>query len=79
MPRPPNCRIFIGNLASEATSKEELRSIFIKYGEITEDPIIRRCFGFIQYDNEESTQRAMKKENGRQIGHRKIGTFFTIH
>lgn len=74
MPRSPNCRIFIGNLASECTSKLELRNIFSKYGNITEEPIIRRSFGFVQYDNEESAQHAIKGENGRLIGDMKIGS-----
>ena len=49
--RPPNCRIFLGNLASEKTSRKELQEIFSKYGEIVEEIVLRRSFGFIQYDN----------------------------
>uniref|UniRef100_A0A7S4IB38 RRM domain-containing protein n=1 Tax=Vannella robusta TaxID=1487602 RepID=A0A7S4IB38_9EUKA len=70
--RPPNCRLFIGNLASERTSKSELRSIFSKYGDIIEEPVIRRCFGFVQFDNPESAQQAIHNENGRLIGNMKI-------
>lgn len=78
MPRTPNCRIFIGNLASECTSKSELRNIFSKYGTITEEPIIRRSFGFVQYEDEESAQKAIENENGRLIGDMKIGHFLII-
>jgi len=53
--RPPNCRIFLGNLASEKTSRKELQEIFSKYGEIVEEIVLRRSFGFIQYDNPGNT------------------------
>lgn len=71
--RVANCRIFLGNLASERTSKEELYSIFSKYGPIVEDVVMRRSFGFIQYDNPESALRAIEGENGRIIGGMRLG------
>jgi RNA recognition motif-containing protein len=71
--RPPNCRIFLGNLASERTSKEELQRIFSKYGEIVEDIVMRRSFGFIQYDNPDSASAAIAGENGRMIGGMRVG------
>lgn len=66
--RLPNCRIFLGNLASERTSKEDLYRIFSKYGNIIEEIVMRRSFGFIQYDNPESALAAIQGENGRVIG-----------
>jgi RNA recognition motif-containing protein len=68
----PNCRIFLGNLASERTSKEELSRIFGKYGNI-EDIVMRRSFGFIQYDNPDSAHKAIEAENGRIIGGMRVG------
>ncbi len=76
--RPPNCRIFLGNLASEKTSKKELQDIFGKYGTIVEDIVLRRSFGFIQYDNPNSAHAAMQAENGRLIGGIRIGPFRTV-
>lgn len=70
---PENCRVFIGNLASEKTSPEELKAIFGKYGNIVEEPVLRRSFGFIQYDNPVSVRKAIESENGRQIGGMRIG------
>eukprot|EP01114_Cavostelium_apophysatum_P018480 TRINITY_DN5720_c0_g1_i1.p1 TRINITY_DN5720_c0_g1~~TRINITY_DN5720_c0_g1_i1.p1 ORF type:complete len:460 (+),score=82.61 TRINITY_DN5720_c0_g1_i1:169-1548(+) len=64
---PPNCRIFIGNLASEKTSKEELSDIFARYGKI-EEVVIRKSFGFVQYDSTESAEAAIAGENQRIIG-----------
>ena len=70
---PPRSRIFLGNLASEKTSKEELYSIFRKYGNIVEDIVIRKSFGFVQYDNADSALAAIAGENGRIIGGMRLG------
>lgn len=72
-PWPPNCRIFLGNLASEKTSAQELKEIFGKYGEIVEEPVMRRSFGFIQYNNPSSASAAIAGENGRLIGGVRLG------
>jgi RNA recognition motif-containing protein len=69
---PPNSRIFIGNLPSEKTSKAELQQIFSKYGKV-EDVILRRSFGFIQFDSTEAAMRAIQGEQGRIIGGLKTG------
>eukprot|EP00005_Dracoamoeba_jomungandri_P010900 CAMPEP_0174275144 /NCGR_PEP_ID=MMETSP0439-20130205/59668_1 /TAXON_ID=0 /ORGANISM="Stereomyxa ramosa, Strain Chinc5" /LENGTH=617 /DNA_ID=CAMNT_0015367225 /DNA_START=561 /DNA_END=2411 /DNA_ORIENTATION=- len=66
--RGPNCRIFIGNLATEKTSHAELREIFSKYGRITEDIVLRKSFGFVQFATPEAARDAIKGENGRLIG-----------
>ena len=68
----PNSRIFIGNLASEKTSTEQLRKIFSKYGEIVEI-VLRRSFGFVQYSKSVAAQKAIQNENGREIGGLKVG------
>jgi RNA recognition motif-containing protein len=72
--RPPNCRLFLGNLASEKTSQAELMEIFGKYGNITEEIIMRRSFGFIQYDSPEAALAALENEQGRSIGGLRVGT-----
>jgi len=72
-PRSPNSRLFIGNLACEKTSPRELFEIFAKYGRIVEDIVLRRSFGFIQYDKPESALAAMQGEQGRIIGGMRIG------
>lgn len=66
--RPKNARVFVGNLASEFTNVNEMTSIFYKYGELIEEPVLRRSFGFIQYASAESASRAVDAEQGRIIG-----------
>jgi RNA recognition motif-containing protein len=62
--RALSCRIFVGNLASEKASPEQLRNLFAKYGEIV-DIVIRKSFGFIQFDNPQAAKDAIEFENGR--------------
>lgn len=66
--RPRNARVFVGNLASEFTNPFEMVKIFYKYGELIEEPVLRRSFGFIQYGNAEAATRAVIGEQGRIIG-----------
>ncbi|KAH3745300.1 heterogeneous nuclear ribonucleoprotein C1/C2 [Pelomyxa schiedti] len=67
----PNSRIFLGNLPSERTSKQELNDIFSRYGRILEI-VIRKSFGFVQFERASSAQAAIDGENGRLIGHCKL-------
>lgn len=69
---PEGSRIFIGNLASEATSKKELRAIFEAYGPVDE-VILHESYGFIQFHTPEAAANAIGKESGRSIGGRRIG------
>lgn len=67
-----HCRIFLGNLASEKTSKEEIRHIFERYGHIDE-VVMRKSFGFVQFNTPEAARDAIKSENGRMIGGIRVG------
>jgi RNA recognition motif-containing protein len=71
-PYPPGCRLFLGNLASEKTSRKELLEIFGEYGQV-EEVVVRRSFGFVQYATPEEAQDAIKAENGRMIGGLNLG------
>lgn len=75
--RKENSRIFIGNLKTEATTPEEIVSIFSKYGNIIEEPVFRRSFGFVQFDNERSAAEAIASENGRIVAGMPIGMVST--
>jgi RNA recognition motif-containing protein len=69
---PDGSRIFIGNLASEATSKKELRAMFEAYGPVDE-VILHESYGFIQFHTPEAAANAIARESGRTIGGRRIG------
>ena len=67
-----SCRIFVGNLASERTSREELTKLFSKYGGIV-DIVLRKSFGFIQFDTPKAAKDAIEYENGRLLGGLNLG------
>lgn len=69
---PDGSRVFIGNLASEATNKREIYEIFEAYGPVDE-VILHESFGFVQFRDAATAQTAIEKERGRLIGERKIG------
>lgn len=69
----------MGNLASEKTSRAELMEIFGKYGNIVEEIVLRRSFGFIQYDTPEAAVAALNGEQGRSIGGLRLGAHLSLH
>lgn len=69
-PNTVNCRIYVGNL-KENTPKNELQSIFSKYGHIR-GVMVSRNFGFIQFDSELSANNAIESENQKMYNGRKI-------
>jgi hypothetical protein len=72
---PPDSRLFVGNLASEKTSREELARIFAQYGDIFE-VVLKESYGFVQYDNPQSCLEAIRMENGRVVAGLKMGMCF---
>jgi RNA recognition motif-containing protein len=69
---PPNSRLFIGNLATERTSQQELNSIFSNYGRVL-DVVLLKSYGFVQFDNPQSAKMAVEHEHGRKVGGMKVG------
>ena len=39
----------------------------IQYGEIVEDIMLRKTFGFVQFNNPDSVRAAIANENGRDV------------
>lgn len=60
--------MFIGNLASDRTSPQEVARIFEKHGRLAEEPMLRKTFGFVQFLEERSARSAIEKEQGTTIG-----------
>jgi len=60
--------VFIGNLATEKTTVSEIERIFCKHGRLAEPPVLRRSFGFVQYDEPRAATIAIERENGTMIG-----------
>jgi len=71
--RKLSSRLFLGNLATEKLTSRDLREIFSKYGTLTEEPILRRSFGFIQFAEPEHAAAALIGEQGKTLGGLRLG------
>jgi hypothetical protein len=65
---PTNTTLFIGGL-SAGVSEDELRAIFIRYGDVvyTKIPQGKGC-GFVQFVNRPDAEAAMAEMNGQMVG-----------
>lgn len=68
---PPSCRVFIGNIDPSVTT-EEIEHIFENYGKIMEPVRMHKGYTFVQYDNTESAERAIRENKGLMLGGKPI-------
>lgn len=72
-PATAGCRVFVGHLQTEEMNRNELEEHFSKYGTVV-GSLLNRGFGFVQFEDEEAAQNAIKSENGSMFKGRRIGT-----
>lgn len=73
-PATVSSRIFVGHLQTDDTTKHELEEHFSKYG-IVIGSLINRGFGFVQFEDDQSAQKAIQNEDGAMFKGRRIGIF----
>ena len=71
-PKMMRSRIFIGNLAADKVSRQEVEQVFAPYGKIL-GVSLHKSYGFVQFDNEESAEKAVSGENGIVMHGLKLG------
>lgn len=71
-PATASSRIFVGHLQTDDVTKLELEEHFVKYGTVIASTI-NRGFGFVQFEDEQSAQKAIQNENGAMFKGRRIG------
>jgi RNA recognition motif-containing protein len=76
-PHSVRCRVFVGNLATEKMSRQELEEIFNKYGHIS-GCSLHANYGFVQFDVEKAADEAVAKEDGRMLHSKKVGKYSII-
>lgn len=71
-------KLFIGNLAFSITD-DQLKEIFSPFGEVVSLNIVKdkfsgrsKGFAFVEYDNEESAQKALQSLDGSEQAGRNI-------
>jgi hypothetical protein len=48
--------VFVGNLAADKTNQLDIERLFSKFGRLGEPPVLRRSFGFVQYEDPRCAQ-----------------------
>uniref|UniRef100_A0A7S1V4S3 RRM domain-containing protein n=1 Tax=Sexangularia sp. CB-2014 TaxID=1486929 RepID=A0A7S1V4S3_9EUKA len=64
---PISNRLFLGNLATNYATTQNLRDLFCKYGNVT-DVVIKRSYGFVSFSTAEEAARAKAGEDGSNFG-----------
>ncbi|XP_014470782.1 PREDICTED: uncharacterized protein LOC106742396 [Dinoponera quadriceps] len=70
-PATASSRVFVGHLQSDDVTKLELEEHFSKYGTVIAS-LINRGFGFVQFEDEHSAQKAIQNEDGAMFKGRRI-------
>ncbi|XP_061937322.1 nuclear receptor coactivator 5 isoform X2 [Apis cerana] len=70
-PATVSSRIFVGHLQTDDMTKLELEEHFSKYGTVVGSSI-NRGFGFVQFEEEQSAQKAIQNEDGAMFKGRRI-------
>ena len=65
-------RVFIGNLNTERTSKEEIMEICEKFGGI-ESCSLHKNFGFVQFQEDQGADECVKEMHGKTLFGKRIG------
>lgn len=64
-------RIFVGNLTDQVT-RQDIEKAFKKYGTIL-GVSLHKNFGFVQFDSQESADKAVTEEEDTTIHGHKVG------
>jgi len=65
-------RVFVGNLNTMLVSKEDVRAIFARYGEVI-GVSTHRGYAFVQYSDETAARNAVAGEDQRIYAGQEIG------
>lgn len=72
-------KLFVGGIPYALTN-QELQELFSKYGSVVSATIVTdkfsgqsKGFAFVEMDNDEEAQQAIKELDGSEVGGRKIG------
>ena len=71
-PKMMNSRVFIGNLPAEKVSRQDVETMFGSFGKIL-GVSLHKSYGFVQFDNVESANEAVRANNGKTVHGLRIG------
>ena len=71
-PKMMNARVFIGNLASDKLSRQDVMKMFESHGKVL-GVSLHKSYGFVQFENEKDAKAAVKATNGINVEGLRIG------
>ena len=71
-PMMMNARVFIGNLASDKLSRQDVMKMFEPHGKVL-GVSLHKSYGFVQFDNEKEAKAAVKATDGIVVEGLRIG------
>lgn len=71
-PKMMNARVFIGNLAADRVSRQDVVKLFEPHGKVL-GVSLHKSYGFVQFENEESAKDAVKAINGKMVEGLRVG------
>ena len=71
-PKMMSARVFVGNLAAEKVSRQDVEKMFTSHGKIL-GISLHKSYGFVQFDDEESAKEAVKALNGTMLHGLRLG------
>ncbi len=71
-PQMLDSRVFIGNLPSEKITRVEVEKLFSDYGNVL-GVSLHKSYGFVQYDNKESAEKAVEAMHGYSLQNSSLG------
>ena len=71
-PKMMNSRVFIGNLAADRVTRQDVVKLFEPHGKVL-GVSLHKSYGFVQFDNEEEAKAAVKATNGKMVEGLRMG------
>lgn len=68
---PPSCRVFIGNI-DPSVHTDDIQRVFEAFGAVLEPIRMHKGYAFVQYDNTESAESAIRERHGMMLGGKPI-------
>ena len=65
-PKMLNSRVFIGNLASDKVSRQDIESLFSRFGKVL-GVSLHKSYGFVQFESENSAKDSVESVNGHKL------------
>ena len=71
-PKMMEARVFIGNLPADSVTRQQVEQMYKEFGKIL-GISLHKSYGFVQFDNNESANAAVKATHGKMMSGKRLG------